>query len=313
MQYHYVYNLAIVCIIYLLNACNHNPIPTTTISSSSHIVATHSSNLPLDNILPHSLKWQLVWQDEFNEKGLPSAQNWSFEEQPAGWVNNELQHYVGANLKNVRQADGNLIIEARRAIIDGKETYTSARIHSQKKAEWLYGRIEARIKIPKGKGTWPAFWMMPTNIWKYATTCSSQTGWTQNCDAWPNSGEIDIMEHVGKTPGTVHASVHSADYYFKLGNHRTAHYNLTTATDSFHVYAVEWNTNQLDFFVDSVKILTVKNDQSGWKAWPFDQPFYLIFNLAIGGDWGGTPDSTIFTDSSGPKLYVDYVRVYKLP
>jgi beta-glucanase (GH16 family) len=287
--------------------------PTALTSSSSYTSQEVSSQEPSlsSTTLTSTPKWELVWHDEFNGEGLPDSKKWSFEVKPPGWVNNELQQYTGANLTNVRVQDGLLVIEARHTKIAGEDRYTSARIYSQGKGEWLFGRMEARIKLPKGNGTWPAFWMMPTNLWKYATNCSEQAGWTVGCNAWPNSGEIDIMEHIGKDPGNIHASVHSAGYNFMLGNHRTGQIRLTTATDSFHVYAVEWSNAQLDFFVDSIKILTVTNNQSGWQAWPFDQPFYLILNLALGGQWAGEPDASLFTQTQGPKLYVDYVRVYQ--
>jgi beta-glucanase (GH16 family) len=246
-------------------------------------------------------QWQMVWSDEFNYSGLPDASKWNFENWAPGNVNNELQRYVPNRLENCRVENGSLIIEARRDWYNNSE-YSSARINSAGKAKWTYGRMEARMKLPGGKGTWPAFWMMPEDITKY--------GWNYEVNYWwPNSGEIDIMEYVGYDKGWVHGSVHSEKYYFKKGNQRTGKTYIGDCETAFHVYAVEWFADRMDFFVDNIKYFTVYNDNTGWQSWPFNHDFHIIFNLAVGGDWGGAQgvDSNIWPR----RLEVDYVRVYK--
>lgn len=246
-------------------------------------------------------QWQMVWSDEFNYSGLPDGTKWSFVDWAPKTVNNELQRYVPNRLENCRVENGNLVIEARRDWYNGDE-YSSARIHSSGKASWLYGRMEARIKLPGGWGTWPAFWMMPEDITKY--------GWNAETNYWwPNSGEIDIMEEVGCDAGWINGSVHSAKYYFKKGNQRTGRVLYSDAESAYHVYAIEWYSDRIDFFVDNNKYFTVVNDGTGWESYPFDQNFHIIFNLAVGGDWGGYKgvDPNIWPR----QMLVDYVRVYK--
>lgn len=246
-------------------------------------------------------KWQQVWSDEFNYTGMPDSKKWSFEDWAPGTVNNELQRYVPNRKENCRVEDGNLIIEARKDSYAGSE-YSSARIHSSKKAFWTYGRIEARMKLPGGKGTWSAFWMMPENIKKY--------GWNTDLNNyWPNSGEIDIMEYVGYDFGNVVGSVHSKSNNFIFDNQLTKITNIPDAETSFHVYAVEWFADRIDFFVDDMKYFTIINNGTGWTTYPFDHDFHIIFNLAVGGVWGGKEgvDASIWPK----KLEVDYVRVYK--
>lgn len=233
-----------------------------------------------------------VWSDEFNYAGLPDANKWSFEVQRPGWVNHEMQNYTGNRLENARVENGRLILEARRDWFQGFEV-SSARIKSSYKGDWLNGRMEIRAKLPKGKGTWPAIWMMPTD--------SAYGG-------WPNSGEIDIMENVGFDPSAIHGSIHTNGRNFMLHNNFQATTWNGSVQDSYHVYAVDWNQDRIQFMKDGQVYGTFTNARQGWTTWPFDKRFYLILNLAIGGDWGGAQgvDMNIFPNS----MEVDWVRVY---
>jgi len=233
---------------------------------------------------------ELVWADEFNYDGLPDSTKWSYEVGGSGWGNNELQYYTSKQLKNASVADGRLTITALLESFGGK-SYTSARLVSKQKGDWLYGRIEVNAKLPSGRGTWPAIWMMPTD---------GEYG------GWPNSGEIDIMEHVGYDPYVVHANTHTNMY--NGANGKGASTQVYDAFDAFHVYAVDWTPTKMDFYVDDTKYFTL-NATSDYKTWPFDKRFFLIMNIAVGGNWGGAQgvDNTVFP----AKMDIDYVRVYK--
>lgn len=239
--------------------------------------------------------WKLVWSDEFNQSGLPDTAKWSYEQ---GYIrNNEKQYYTKARKENARVEDGHLIIEARAdsALIKGeKRPITSAALETKGIADWTYGRIEVKAKLPKGRGTWPAIWMLGSNI---------------DSVGWPDCGEIDIMEHVGFDPGVIHSTIHTKAYNWMNGKQPTADTTISDAMDTFHVYAINWTPEKIDFYIDSSKLLTFKNEHKTTAEWPFDTPHYLILNLAIGGAWGGQKgiDSTIFPAS----MKVDYVRVYK--
>lgn len=235
---------------------------------------------------------RLQWSDEFNYTGAPDSTKWNYDLGGNGWGNNELQFYT-KNSKNVRVENGNLIIEAHKDSIDNSG-YTSTRIVSKKKGDWLYGRIEVRAKLPKGKGTWPAIWMLPTD-WKYG--------------GWPESGEIDIMEHVGYDPEVVHGTIHTEAYNHIKQTQKEGLITVAGAQEDFHVYAIDWRENKMDFLVDGKIFHTVTRDpKDGFRGWPFDQRFYLIMNLAVGGNWGGQKgiDESIWPQ----RLEIDYVRVY---
>ena len=238
--------------------------------------------------------WKLVWSDEFDKNGLPDSTKWSFEVQKPAWVNQELQNYTDKRLENCRVENGNLIIEARKDNYQGLD-YSSARIKTEKKADWLYGKVEVRAKLPKGRGTWPAIWMMPTNN-KYGS--------------WPNSGEIDIMENVGFEPGIIHASLHSKDNNFTNGKMRTSSLKIPNVEDNFHNYTLEWTESTIKISIDKEIVGSwTKPINGGWATWPWDDKYHLILNLAIGGSWGGQQG---VDDSIWPqKMEVDYVRVYQ--
>ncbi|MCX8155680.1 MAG: glycoside hydrolase family 16 protein [Verrucomicrobiae bacterium] len=251
-------------------------------------------------------QWELVWADEFNGTGLPDPAKWDYEE---GWIrNNELQYYTRGRLENCRQENGVLVIEGRKEKFrnphfrpdadpksrkSGREyaEYTAASINTLGKASFLYGRVEVRAKLPQGRGVWPAIWMMGTN---------------RVTVGWPRCGEIDIMEFVGKAPTNVHATVH----WFGEGRHQSLGGKIVTNApyDGFHIYAVEWFPDRMDFYFDHIKYFTYPTDKAGaGPDNPFRKPHYLLINLALGGSWGGTMDDAVLPQ----KYLIDYVRVYR--
>jgi len=236
--------------------------------------------------------WTLVFADEFDAPGSPDPGRWTYD---LGYVaNNEAQYYT-SRTENVRVEDGALVIEARREPWAGYE-YTSGRVKTQGIVEFLYGRAEVRAKLPTGRGTWPAIWMLGANI--------DQVG-------WPACGEIDVMENVGFDPRTVVASVHTAAYNHAQGTQRSATTRLASPApwEDFHVYAMEWYPDRIDVFVDGRKYFTFRNEGTGSPTWPFDRSHFLILNLAIGGTWGGQQG---IDDSPFPhRMLVDYVRVFE--
>jgi beta-glucanase (GH16 family) len=255
--------------------------------------------------------WKLVWSDEFDKPGPPDPQKWGYE---TGFVrNNEDQYYTRGRPENARVQDGMLVIEARKeefknpdydpgAAGKGKAAgrrsrdfahYTSASLTTRAKASWNCGRVEVRAKLPKGRGTWPAIWMVGTN----------------RAAGWPACGEIDIMEEVGYEPGIIQAHIHTQKYNHVIHTSKGASITIADASEAFHVYAVQWDKDQMDFYVDGRKYFTYRNEGSGPDAWPFDQNQYLILNLAIGGSWGGAKgiDDSVFPQ----RFYIDYVRVYQ--
>ncbi len=257
-----------------------------------------------------SALWRLVWEDEFDGDGQPDPANWTIREWPARVVNDEDQAYTNRE-KNVRVENGMLVIEAHKERWDDAE-YTSGRIYSSGKRDFLYGRFEARAKLPRGVGTWAAIWMLPSQPFTYATNCREGDTWqgADDCDAWPNSGEIDILEHVGYQHGHLHGTVHNRAYYFVNWQQRKGRVLVDDVAESFHDYTVEWSPERIDVFVDDTLYFTYMNEHEGWREWPYDRPFHLIVNLAIGGNWGragGPIDDAIFPQ----QLLVDYVRVYQ--
>lgn len=254
--------------------------------------------------------WAPVWGDEFDYFGAPDPQKWTIEEWDARRVNNEDQAYT-ARRSNVRVEDGRLVLEAHRER-HGNAHYTSGRIHSSGKGDLHYGRVDIRARLPGGQGTWPALWMLPSDPFRYATTCSSQSDWQglKGCDAWPNSGEIDIMEHVGYDMYRLHGTVHTRAYYWKNFEQRKGSVEVRDLERAFHVYSLDWGPDYLHIYYDGVPYFSYFNDGEGWESWPFDHPYHVILNLAIGGDWGragGPIDDTIFP----VRLEVDYARYYK--
>jgi beta-glucanase (GH16 family) len=246
---------------------------------------------------PTAGQYRLVWADEFNYRGLPDRTKWSYDVGGHGWGNKELQFYTERRKANARVERGSLIIEARRDNWSGHE-YTSARLVSKANGNWTYGRFEIRAKLPSGDGVWPAIWMLPTE---------------KSYGGWPNSGEIDIMEQVGFEPHVVHASVHTKAYNHPIKTHKTASTEVSNATTAFNVYAVEWTPEEIRGYVNERQYFTFKNERltnsaADYKEWPFDRPFHLLLNIAVGGTWGGAHgvDESIWPQ----RMEIDYVRVY---
>jgi beta-glucanase (GH16 family) len=242
--------------------------------------------------------YSLIWSDEFEINGKPSELKWTYDvgdgcPNNCNWGNNELQFYTNGVPKNVRIESGHLIIEAHKEKIGNKD-YTSTRMTSKNLGDWKYGKIEISAKLPQGKGIWPAFWMLPTD-WEYG--------------GWPESGEIDIMEHVGFTPDSVFATVHTKSFNHVDHTQSSKAIHCKTLSTKFHTYGIEWNENKIDFFFDHKKYSSFNNNMSGFEAWPFDKKFHAILNLAVGGNWGGKMgvDPNIWPQ----KFTIDYIRVYQ--
>ncbi len=288
----------------LLNAIIVRKTTTTSVQASS---STTSVNLAKPIKSKH---WQLVWSDEFNYQGKPDSTKWSYDIWPARKVNDEDQTYTD-RLKNVEVKNGNLVITAYKEDYNNAN-YTSGRIHSQGKGDFLYGRAEVRAKLPAGQGTWSAIWMLPSNPFKYSTSCAQDDDWqgSSTCDAWPNSGEIDIMEHVGYDMQTIHGTVHNKAYYWANWEQRKASIEGENVEQAFHLYSIEWTPNDITVFFDDTPYFYYSNESTGWQAWPYDHPYHVILNLAIGGAWGragGPIDDSIFPVA----MEIDYVRVFK--
>lgn len=234
---------------------------------------------------------KLVWNDEFEKPGLPDSSKWNYDVGGHGWGNNELQYYTANRAENARVENGLLVIEARKEDFQGSR-YTSARLITKGKGDWTYGRIDVRARLPKGLGTWPAIWML-------ASTTPLE---------WPGDGEIDIMEHVGFNPGFVHASVHTKKYNHVIGTQRTDTVIVQDFADNFHVYSLDWTKDSIHVLLDDQRYFSFANERTGKDAWPFDGPFHLLLNIAVGGNWGGQKgvDENIWP----VRMEVDYVRVY---
>lgn len=239
-------------------------------------------------------KWKFdntpEWSDEFDNDNQPDSLKWTFETGGDGWGNNELQYYTKGD--NALIENGILKIIAKKES-KKKKKYTSSRIVTKNKGEWLYGRVEVKAKLPEGKGTWPAVWMLPVKYFYGGET---------------SSGEIDIMEHVGYEPDIVHFSIHSKAYNSGLKNEKTTKLKVKNSSRAFHIYRLDWTPYGIRGFVDGKKYFEYKNTGKGSRFWPFDKKFFLIINLAIGGDWGGIKgvDNSIFPAT----MEIDYVRVY---
>jgi beta-glucanase (GH16 family) len=248
-----------------------------------------SAPAPEPTPIPPRAGWNLVWHDEFDGTEI-NRQNWTFDIGGHGWGNGEMQYYTDRP-ENARIENGLLVIEARQEKYGGSY-YTSARLKSEGLQEFQYGRFEARLKVPAGKGFWPAFWMLGSNF--------SLVG-------WPDCGEIDIMEYVGREPDLIIGTLHGPGYSGALGISKWNRQNYDVA-DVFHTYAIEWDENQIVWFYDDAPYHTVKREDVGSRPWAFDQPFFFILNLAVGGTLGGM----VSPQTAFPAQYlVDYVRVYE--
>ena len=248
---------------------------------------------------PEASKWKLVWSDEFNaaDGTTPDPAKWDFDIGGGGWGNKELESYTPRPV-NVQQKGGNLVITAVKEDYTGKDgvarPYTSARIKTKGLFSQAYGRVEARMQLPLGKGIWPAFWMLGDDI---------------GSAGWPKAGEIDIMENIGEA-GRIYSTLHGPGY---SGDHGiSAKYDLPAGevvNTGFHVYAVEWSPNKIRFYFDD-KLIAERTpaDLPAGAKWVYDHPFFVILNMAVGGAWPGNPDETT---TFPQKMLVDYVRVYE--
>lgn len=238
----------------------------------------------------------LLWADEFDYEGVPDPKKWTLLEGGHGWGNQEKQFYTQSP-QNAFVSNGVLRIVARKENREGNE-YTSARMVTKGKADFTYGRFEVRAKLPKGRGTWPAIWMLASQS-EYGT------------QLWPDNGEIDIMEHVGFDPNVVHGNIHTKAFHHSIQTNRGDRVTVPKTDEEFHVYACTWTPTQISVEVDGKVYFTFdKKPGYTWKEWPFDKPFHLILNMAVGGTWGGQQgiDPTIFPQ----EMTVDYVRVYEI-
>ncbi|PSL25838.1 family 16 glycosylhydrolase [Chitinophaga ginsengisoli] len=238
--------------------------------------------------------WTMIYADEFDVAGKPDVTKWTVDAKPKGWINGEQQVYTDTTYDNAKVRNGELVITGKRDYPTGDSTapWSSARLISQNKMDFRYGKVEVRAKLPRARGSWPAIWLMPT---------------TSAYGAWPKSGELDIMEHVGNNFGTVLSTVHTQNNNWTNGSHLSATKKIMDVDTVFHVYALEWTPDSLRFTYDSVKCYTYVNPHTDWKDWPFDQQFHIILNVAIGGGMGGAITAADFPDS----MTVDYVRVYQ--
>ncbi len=231
----------------------------------------------------------LVWSDEFNETGAPDEDKWGYDIGGNGWGNQELQNYTDSRTNSFVK-DGKLIIKA----LKQNGNWTSARLVTKDKGDWLYGRVEVKAKLPAGKGTWPAVWMLPTD-WEYG--------------GWPKSGEIDIMEHVGYEMGKIHGTIHTEAYNHSIGTQLGGTIGVNNVASQFHIYAISWTEDEIVWYVDGEEYYRINNPDKTYKEWPFNKRFHLILNLAIGGTWGGAQG--IDPSLEEATMEIDYVRVYK--
>ena len=248
----------------------------------------HTMTLPDD--------YALVWSDEFSRDGLPDAGRWSYDTglNKQGWHNRELQYYSQARTENAQVRSGKLLITAHKEKMDsapdwGGQAYTSARLITQGKGQWTYGYFEISARLPCGKGSWPAIWMLGSG------------------GDWPAVGELDILEQVGSDPTRVFSTVHTSAG--SGANGAGAATRVLDACSAFHAYQMHWTAQQIQFGIDGKVHFTYTNQGTGSKQWPFSAPQFLILNLAIGGDLGGPVDDSIFP----LQMEIDYVRVYQKP
>jgi beta-glucanase (GH16 family) len=232
----------------------------------------------------------LVFEENFEQEGLPNENHWDYDVGGKGWGNRELQYYTKANPNNVIIKDGKLIITAREEKVEDN-TITSTRLVSRGKQHWLYGRFEIRAKLPAGQGTWPAVWML---------------GIDEEKEGWPRMGEIDIIEHVGRDQDTLHFSLHTGKYNHRAKTQITHVTKYNGVSEEFHDYAMDWDEEKISFEVDGVQqCVFYKKDYA--DSWPFDKPHYLILNLAMGGGFGGQADYSCLPAT----LEIESIRVYQ--
>ena len=275
---------------------------TAVILAAMAQASLSANNYVIDEPMPAHTQ-TLLWSDEFDGPALDLSK-WSFDtsRNKLGWFNGELQYYAADRRENLRIENGHLIIELRkdpkliRKFPDwGKQQYSSAKIVTHGKSAFRYGFVETSAKLPCARGTWPAIWMMP-----------------EESAPWPDGGEIDILEQVGSQPNVAHATLHTALFNHVKHTGRGAETPVPTACGAFHRYQLAWTPEAITMGVDGHAYMRVRNDQPGGRgAWPFDSPFYLILNLAMGGDWAGAKG--IDAAALPQRMEVDYVRVWEMP
>ena len=260
-----------------------------------------SHDQPVQSTIPEYNGYTLLWNDEFDGDSL-NVDIWNRELREPGWTNNELQEYTGSE-ENVFVRDGALVIKALKTVTDeGKDYYTSGKVTTQKKKDFMYGKVVVSAKVPEGQGLWPAIWMMPTDESYYGQ--------------WPKCGEIDIMEVLGNQVDTAYATVHYGEPHAEQQGSKVL--ASGSYAESFHEYSVEWEPGEMRFYIDREMVNKVNDwftavdgeDEKPYPA-PFNQTFFVQMNLAVGGSWPGNPDET--TDFSKAEFEVDYVRVYQKP
>lgn len=266
----------------------------------SLLAATAAAAAPEPHRPPNG--YELAFADEFDTGTAPDPRFWRYDthRNALGWYNNEKQYYAADRRENARIENGRLIIEARSESLAsagledfGGQKYTSARLISTGTAAWTYGFYEIRAKLPCGRGSWPAIWMLPAD----------------QAVKWPDGGEIDIMEHVGFDPGVIHHSIHTKAFNFSRGTQKTTSYKVPSACTVLHRYQLLWTPGRMVFGVDDVPKFLFDKKREGNDRWPFDKPMNVLLNIAVGGDWGGRKgiDPAAFP----ARMEIDYVRVYQ--
>ena len=300
--------LAVVSALALLSGCGSKPETSSESSSAPESAAETTQEETIeaateaesDSDIPEIEGYDLLWNDEFNGDALDET-IWNYEPHEPGWTNEELQEYT-TSTDNVFVRDGNLVIKAIKSKKDGKDYYTSGKVTAQNKKDFTYGKVVARAKAPEGKGLWPAIWMMPQDESYYGQ--------------WPKCGEIDIMEVLGSDVKTAYGTLHYGEPHGEQQG--TVVLDNGSFADDFHEYSVEWEPGEMRWYIDDELYLTVNDwftavqgeDEKPYPA-PFDQPFFVQMNLAVGGTWPGDPDEN--TDFDNAEFEIDYVRVYQKP
>ncbi len=300
--------LAVVSALALLSGCGSKSETSSESSSAPESAAETTqeetteaaTEAEADSDIPEIEGYNLLWNDEFNGDALDET-IWNYEPHEPGWTNEELQEYT-TSTDNVFVRDGNLVIKAIKSEKDGKDYYTSGKVTAQNKKDFTYGKVVARAKAPEGKGLWPAIWMMPQDESYYGQ--------------WPKCGEIDIMEVLGSDVKTAYGTLHYGEPHGEQQG--TVVLDNGSFADDFHEYSVEWEPGEMRWYIDDELYLTVNDwftavqgeDEKPYPA-PFDQPFFVQMNLAVGGTWPGDPDEN--TDFDNAEFEIDYVRVYQKP
>ena len=289
---------SILTVTVLLSACSCGKKEETTTAASE---TSETSAEVVKTETPELEGYNILWSDEFDGDAMDESK-WNYEPHEPGWTNNELQEYT-TSTDNVFVRDGKLVLKAIKTEKDGKEYYTSGKVTGQNKTDFLYGKVVVSAKVPEGQGLWPAIWMMPKDESYYGQ--------------WPKCGEIDIMESLGNDTTISYSTIHYGEPHGEQqGTIEKTGADSFSAT--FHEYSVEWEPGEMRFYTDDVLVLTVNDwftavqgeDDKPYPA-PFDQPFFVQMNLAVGGNWPGNPDAT--TDFSKAEFEIDYVRVYQKP